>query len=522
MLPKQLNLKVNTMKRSYVQKQAVFFLMVYSLVLSSCETDKRLSPEPFLENGKWGFVNAEGEKLIPAKYDDVLPFSEGQAAVKQKGSWGIIDESGTERIAAGKYEKIGRYSEKRAAVCRNGKWGFVDHRGKEIVAPDRYDYAGDFSEGMALVSRNQLYGYLDLEGDPVVALKYDLAWPFHQGCARVYQNKRYGFIDKKGVEFVPVKYDYLSEYQNGFALARNNRCWCLIDRQGNETEPLDYDSIQTADDQGWMKVSKNGKSGFIHYRGHVLVPLKYDWVDDFQKDVSRVSRQGKYGLIDRSGKELLSPQYDTLFALNDQLFLLKTSEGEIHFVNPLGEILPSSPERDELKKRYLPEEKSMEGTYTDERDGQTYPWIHAGDRDWMAVNLNYPTTESRIPDTDDGFPDRGYGRYYRWEEARQACPAGWKLPAIDEWRMLINELGQNPVAYHRLIEGGSSRLDLKPGGYGYNENSFINTGEYGYFWTSTPGEPGTADCIWLNPVEESLLEFNSDGIHFRNVRCIRE
>lgn len=35
----------------------------------------------FIENGKWGYANIEGKKIIPAKYDGALPFENGVAAV---------------------------------------------------------------------------------------------------------------------------------------------------------------------------------------------------------------------------------------------------------------------------------------------------------------------------------------------------------------------------------------------------------------------------------------------------------
>jgi hypothetical protein len=64
----------------------------------------------FIENGKMGFANERGKKVIPANYDFVYPFSEGEAefcnqcvSVKMgehsshdrtKGIWGRINKKG--------------------------------------------------------------------------------------------------------------------------------------------------------------------------------------------------------------------------------------------------------------------------------------------------------------------------------------------------------------------------------------------------------------------------------------------
>lgn len=45
-----------------------------------------------LQNGKWGFINAQGKKLIDFIYDDITGnFSMGLVGVKQNGKWGFID-----------------------------------------------------------------------------------------------------------------------------------------------------------------------------------------------------------------------------------------------------------------------------------------------------------------------------------------------------------------------------------------------------------------------------------------------
>lgn len=54
-----------------------------------------------LQNGKWGFVNTDGEMVIECQYDDALSFSNGYAAVKKGDSWGYIDKENTMAIEPG-------------------------------------------------------------------------------------------------------------------------------------------------------------------------------------------------------------------------------------------------------------------------------------------------------------------------------------------------------------------------------------------------------------------------------------
>jgi len=44
--------------------------------------------------GKWGFINAQQQWIIPARFDDAKPFQAGRAAVRQNGKWGFINNRG--------------------------------------------------------------------------------------------------------------------------------------------------------------------------------------------------------------------------------------------------------------------------------------------------------------------------------------------------------------------------------------------------------------------------------------------
>jgi hypothetical protein len=61
---------------------------------SNCfRTEKQLAPVS--KKGKWGFINAKNQYVIPARYDDVRGFSwQGFAPVQRRDKWGFIDATG--------------------------------------------------------------------------------------------------------------------------------------------------------------------------------------------------------------------------------------------------------------------------------------------------------------------------------------------------------------------------------------------------------------------------------------------
>ena len=54
---------------------------------------------PVRKNDKWGYINTQGEEVVPCIYDDVWDFSEGLARVEQNGEWSIINKEGKVIVA---------------------------------------------------------------------------------------------------------------------------------------------------------------------------------------------------------------------------------------------------------------------------------------------------------------------------------------------------------------------------------------------------------------------------------------
>lgn len=71
--------------------------------------------------------------------------------------------------------------------------------------------------------------------------------------------------------------------------------------------------------QGWIKVQKDGFTGFIDESGHEVVPAIYEEVRDFGTycpDTAVIVKDGLMGLIDIRGFIVCEPQYDTLMQSN--------------------------------------------------------------------------------------------------------------------------------------------------------------------------------------------------------------
>ncbi len=96
---------------------------------------------PVCINDKWGYINLIGSCVVQLVYSNAEPFSTSGLAAVQKGGWGFIDETGSLVIPAD-YEisvAFGSYFREEkgfidglARVKRSGKWGFIKPDGQVL------------------------------------------------------------------------------------------------------------------------------------------------------------------------------------------------------------------------------------------------------------------------------------------------------------------------------------------------------------------------------------------------------
>ncbi|MEX1189821.1 MAG: WG repeat-containing protein [Bacteroidia bacterium] len=115
----------------------------------------------------WGFLNQQGEESIEPKYDELV-FNKGSVVfgrtTTDDGSfvWSVIDRYGREAQSE-KYNEVVRFSNGFAAVRNNDKWGFINSLGAEIVTP-QFDAVRNFSGDRAAVLKNGQWGFVGKNG----------------------------------------------------------------------------------------------------------------------------------------------------------------------------------------------------------------------------------------------------------------------------------------------------------------------------------------------------------------------
>ena len=78
------------------------------------------------------------------------------------------------------------------------------------------------------------------------------------------------------------------------------------------------------------------------------------------------------------------------------------------------------------------------GLVTDERDGNVYRTVNIDGTVWFVDNLKYDVPGGlTFCNCGDTTSCDAWGRLYPWTEAKVACPAGWRLPILEEAQHLV-------------------------------------------------------------------------------------
>lgn len=269
------------------------------------------------QNDRWGFINTEGEYVIPAKYKDVdldsyYGFEDDEdiaAVVTEDGRTVYVRRTG-EEIYPSKLEpdcEVTRYWNGCLLICQNERWGVADKTGKIIIPVKYNDGDQDFiiaknfiavhvQELDGEIGRESKWELFDHTGKRIEGRTYSDIHDFDNVCiTTVSENdtEKYGMIDQNGTEILPCVCDDI---------------WCINDS---------WNLSRFGDDDVAFAVRKDVNSMISLYNknGEELIHEGFEDIEEFpefpeEMDICAVECEDKIGFIDRKGNYLLEPTFN--------------------------------------------------------------------------------------------------------------------------------------------------------------------------------------------------------------------
>jgi hypothetical protein len=313
----------------------------FVLLLTSCSSKEQrvtINPPneplfPIVQNGKWGYMNARGEIIIPPRFkaaeeysedlawaDDTFidgtgkaiinlrPLLEQQIAPDHKfidgvvmlrdvqhtgfirfmslarlqtstpsiSDWATLNKQG--QVWVPPYPLLQPFKGGLAPINLNGGVAFMNTSGEVVIPPGIYQSYSDCGEGLCAVSSalnsDHLWGFVDTHGQIAITPQYNGAHGFHEGLARasslMLRKEIWGFINTSGHFVVPPEYDEADDFSDGYAAVKKNDRWGFVDRDGRTVVDRLYPDKPGRFHGGLAQVMLNGKLAYIDAHGHYV------------------------------------------------------------------------------------------------------------------------------------------------------------------------------------------------------------------------------------------------------------
>jgi len=241
-----------------------------------------------------------------------------------------------------KYDAIGQFQNYLCKVYLGKKVGLIDTSGKEIL---ECKYA-DFNVDTPLISIKQdsLYGLVNRRGRFIRPMVYENITKVGQQYD--YRNAWYllkykgktGLADSAANLVIPFIYDGLELTRYGYIIAKNNGLYGTIDRTGKKVIPCIYSKLFDLKAWGFdtrdvlYLVTCNGKMGIINAGGKAIIPCIYDNLKVSWTSPIPAQKNGRYGIIDLGGKTLTPFIYDDIALTTNYMTALNGKKGMLNRV----------------------------------------------------------------------------------------------------------------------------------------------------------------------------------------------
>jgi len=336
----------------FYPSRSILFLICLTIFFASFvrAQEKQLSDLFKIKvDGKYGFIDRNGNVVIQPQFQGVYDFSDGLAKIYVGGKFdtAYIDETG-KIVIKPQFDIGSNFSEGFAWIgfnkdkteykvgnltlynsggshSFNYDIGFIDKSGKFITKPI-FSFAGDFSEGLAFVrTKENKFGFIDKTGKFAIEPKFDWADNFSEGLALVFVNGKYGFIDKTGKMIIKPQFTKAESFSEGLACVKIG---------GRVRKPSFGDQIITT-------TNADTRYAYIDKTGKVILRIKVGEAHSFSEGLARFELLGQYGygFIDKTGKTVIKPQYGGQSDFSGGLKLVILDEGKIGFIDRTGKVI---------------------------------------------------------------------------------------------------------------------------------------------------------------------------------------
>lgn len=283
-----------------------------------------------MQNGLYGFLDRSGKPVVAPRFHALGEYSNGKAFAISDQGIGSVDIYG--QFIPETYACITYYDEKYKKINSGGQ--LVNYQKdlrtpNEIYITDLYKDAVEKRPDASQVCIGGKWGLVDMNDKVIVPPEYDDI-VIEEGSGKLWarnnSTKRVAYYNTDGTQVIGPEYAaiFLGE---AFAIVQNDDGkYALLNTEGKRVTEFEYDAYQSKGDptnvsyfltSEYAVMNKDGKWGVLKPTGEVAVPFQYEALTAESEGLIGFKRGKRWGVIDTTNKEILSPIYGSVGLFED-------------------------------------------------------------------------------------------------------------------------------------------------------------------------------------------------------------
>lgn len=294
------------------------------------------------EDHKYGFINEQGEIVIPCRFESKLvfvsSFNDGKASLTLRERSHYFANLDNETCAL---SSTGTFLVQHGSQCieiQNDNLAFI------------FPFEGNIARAVAADGK---WGLISLNGNTIGSFEYSGIYPFHDQEAIVEKDRLMGVVRSNGSIAIPVKFSEVVRDGHFYATKEgdldNNGHFFINGALFNSTE---YDECLTYE-ESFIRLKHNGKYGLANPDGRILVPCEYDTIGKLVNDYVFCRAGANSLLVSSSGDIIILPQNTTraTYFKGGNIFAETTTKKRC-ILNNKGELLIDNYDKEVKDIRY--------------------------------------------------------------------------------------------------------------------------------------------------------------------------
>ena len=317
----------------------LFIIVIAKLLKGSENTNEKSFVSAYYaiyQDEKWGVIDTKGTVVInptynemiviPDKSKDIFICVENVDYTNNTYMSKAIDSKGKKLFT--NYEKVEViynsdesnnlwYEENILKVQKDGKYGLINLEGKEILACN-YDEINSLkgTKGVVTTLKDSKLGLADSVGNIIIENNYSeiksLTNKYENGFIVKDENGKYGVIKYNKTIALENKYDDIKNiYGNSMYVVKEADSWKVIDEEQKIILENGFSDIKFINADNIIYI-KDGKYGVVNALGQELIGNQYEELKYAYSGMLIAKKDGKYGMINTDNETKLDFIYSNI------------------------------------------------------------------------------------------------------------------------------------------------------------------------------------------------------------------